>query len=296
MVLVISMSIHLSQNFAKINDELEREIETVKELSQQKIESERIEKERELEQKLLAADNFRKTKELEEARSLQLSMLPKELPVFPNLEIAARMLTATEVGGDYYDFYKCEDSLTFAIGDATGHGTKAGALVSATKALFNALVDGREPLSMIKKFNAAIKKMNLRNLFMALLIGKINGNKITFSNSGMPPILVYKKDRNEVIDIKQKSMPIGGPANFPYTQAEFAAERGDVILFSSDGLLEVFNKNNEMLGLEGAKNIFLNSISSSPQKTIDNILDAVKVWNNEISLRDDLTLVIISFK
>ena len=90
-----------------INDELEKEIETVKELSKQKIESERIEKERELEQKLLAADNLRKTKELDEARALQLSMLPKELPRLPNLEIAAKMLTATEVGGDYYDFYKC---------------------------------------------------------------------------------------------------------------------------------------------------------------------------------------------
>lgn len=296
MVLVISMSVHLSQNFARINDELEKEIETVKELSKQKIESERIEKERELEQKLLAADNLRKTKELEEARALQLSMLPKELPRLPNLEIAAKMLTATEVGGDYYDFYKCEESLTFAIGDATGHGTKAGTLVSATKSLFNALVDGQEPLSMITRFNAAIKKMNLPNLFMALLIGKINGNKITFSNSGMPPILVYNKNRSEVIDIKQKSMPIGGPANFPYTQADFIVESGDVVLFSSDGLFEVFNEHEEMLGLDGAKSIFQNSISDSPQNIVDNILAATKKWSNGIALRDDLTLVVISFK
>ncbi len=296
MLLIISMSIHLSQNFALINNELEKEIETVKELSKQKIESERIEKERELKQKLLAADNLRKTKELEEARALQLSMLPKELPRLSNLEIAAKMLTATEVGGDYYDFYKCEESLTFAIGDATGHGTKAGTLVSATKSLFNALVDGQEPLSMIIRFNAAIKKMNLPNLFMALLIGKINGNKITFSNSGMPPILVYSQSRNDVTDIKQKSMPIGGPANFPYTQANFIVESGDVVLFSSDGLFEVFNEHEEMLGLDGAKNIFKNSISDSPQNIVDNILAATKKWSNGVALRDDLTLVVISFK
>jgi serine phosphatase RsbU (regulator of sigma subunit) len=58
----------------------------------------------EAEKRAIEAENERKTKELEEARQLQLSMLPKELPKLPNLEIAAFMRTATEVGGDYYDF------------------------------------------------------------------------------------------------------------------------------------------------------------------------------------------------
>jgi serine phosphatase RsbU (regulator of sigma subunit) len=295
LVLVISMSIHLSQNFAHINNELEKEIETVKELSRQKIESERIEKERELEQKLLEADNLRKTKELEEARSLQLSMLPKKLPDLPNIKIAAQMLTATEVGGDYYDFYKSGDSFTFAIGDATGHGTKAGTLVAAIKSLFNALVNDKEPLNLIIEFNSAIKKMNLPNLFMALLIGRVKNRKIVFSNSGMPPILFFNKENNHVYEITQKSMPIGGRANFPYTQDEFIAESGDSILFSSDGLIELFNSADEMLGLEGAKEIFLKSISDTPEQTIKNILTEVKLWNNNSPLRDDLTLIIMTF-
>ena len=54
--------------------------------------------------KVIQAENDRKTKELEEARQLQLSMLPKELPYLPHLDIAVYMKTATEVGGDYYDF------------------------------------------------------------------------------------------------------------------------------------------------------------------------------------------------
>ena len=71
---------------------------------------------------------------------------------------------------------------------------------------------------------------------------------------------------------------------------------GDVVLFSSDGLFEVFNEHEEMLGLDGAKNIFQNSISNSPQNIVDNILAATKKWSNGIALRDDLTLVVISFK
>jgi serine phosphatase RsbU (regulator of sigma subunit) len=57
-----------------------------------------------LDSSLQEAHNEGKTKELEEARALQLSMLPNELPVLPNLDIAVSMKTATEVGGDYYDF------------------------------------------------------------------------------------------------------------------------------------------------------------------------------------------------
>ncbi|MBK7379017.1 MAG: hypothetical protein IPJ03_08430 [Ignavibacteriales bacterium] len=84
--------------------------------------------------KIIQADNDRKTKELEEARQLQLSMLPKDLPQLPNLDIAVYMKTATEVGGDYYDFNVDPDgTLTFAIGDATGHGMKAGIIVSMVK-------------------------------------------------------------------------------------------------------------------------------------------------------------------
>ena len=77
--------------------------------------------------KFLQLENNRKTKELDEARNLQLSMLPKVLPQVPNLDIAVYMKTATEVGGDYYDFNVGTDgTLTVAIGDATGHGMKAG--------------------------------------------------------------------------------------------------------------------------------------------------------------------------
>ena len=87
--------------------------------------------------KLLQLENNRKTKELEEARQLQLSMLPKTIPSLPHLDIAVYMKTATEVGGDYYDFnVGLDGTLTVAIGDATGHGMQAGTIVSMAKALF----------------------------------------------------------------------------------------------------------------------------------------------------------------
>jgi serine phosphatase RsbU (regulator of sigma subunit) len=71
----------------------------------------------------LEAENEQRSRELEEARQLQLSMLPRNIPQLPHLDIAAYMKPATEVGGDYYDFHLADDgTLTVAVGDATGHG------------------------------------------------------------------------------------------------------------------------------------------------------------------------------
>ena len=85
---------------------------------------------------LAESESERKTKELEDARKLQLSMLPKELPQLPHIDIAVYMKTATEVGGDYYDFHVHSDgTLTVILGDATGHGMMSGMMVSIMKSL-----------------------------------------------------------------------------------------------------------------------------------------------------------------
>ena len=137
--LAITVSINLAKKMSDTHMDLEKQLVQVKELSQKTIEQERKVKEEELSRKLLEADNQRKTKELEEARNLQLSMLPKSVPEVPDLEIAVYMKTASEVGGDYYDFkYDRNGTLIIAIGDATGHGMKAGTMVATIKGIFTA--------------------------------------------------------------------------------------------------------------------------------------------------------------
>lgn len=133
----LSMSVYLAKEIAFTNKNLERQLKTVKELSAKELEHLRRNAELELNAERDRIENGRKTKELEEARNLQLSLLPKNIPELSEYEIAVYMDTATEVGGDYYDFNVKDDILTVAIGDATGHGLNAGTVVTATKALFN---------------------------------------------------------------------------------------------------------------------------------------------------------------
>src|SRR5262249_48274780 len=117
----------------------------------------------------IESENQRRALELEEARQLQLSMLPRSAPKVAQMEIATYMKTATEVGGDYYDFHLSDDgTLTVAIGDATGHGLKAGTVVTATKSLFEALAHQPDITHIFRQASCSLKRMNLRSLFMAM--------------------------------------------------------------------------------------------------------------------------------
>jgi serine phosphatase RsbU (regulator of sigma subunit) len=176
--LIISMSIYLARDFAKTNERI--------------LEQERQAKELEMQRRLLEAEDARKSKELEEARQLQLSMLPKCVTEIPGLDICFHMETATEVGGDYYDYSIAkEGTLTIAIGDATGHGMKAGIMVSIIKSLFITEASRSDIPSFFKKCSQSLKQMRLGNLYMAMMLVKIKGHELTASSAGMPPIYIY---------------------------------------------------------------------------------------------------------
>ncbi len=242
----------------------------------------------------LEAENEQRAKELEEARQLQLSMLPKKIPQFPHLETAAYMKTATEVGGDYYDFYVTENGgLTIAIGDATGHGLKAGTVVTATKSLFNELAAERDLPLMLSRFTLALKKMNLRSMFMALTIMRVEENQITFSSAGMPPVLLYSSATGEVKEVLMKALPLGGIVNYKYKQETHQLASGDVIVLMSDGLPERFNDAGEMFDYPKIKELLTEVARSSPQEIINQFVRAGDLWAGTKAQDDDITFVVV---
>ncbi len=148
----------------------------------------------ESERRVLQTEFEHKKKELDEARELQLSMLPKELPQLPHLDIAVYMKTATEVGGDYYDFHiGLDGTLTVVLGDATGHGMKAGTMVTSTKSLFNILAPNPNIIETFHEMTRCLKLMQMEKLSMCMTMLKIMGNKVQMSAAGMPPVFIYSQ-------------------------------------------------------------------------------------------------------
>jgi len=245
----------------------------------------------------IEAENQQRAKEMEEARQLQLSMLPKGVPHLPNVEIAASMKTASEVGGDYYDWRLSADgTLTIAIGDATGHGLKAGTMVTVTKGLFNHLAEQADLVATLSQTSRALKRMNLRSLFMAMTLVRLKGNRLQCSVAGMPPILIYRAATRTVEEIPLRGAPLGGLTDYAYRQAETFLSVGDLVLLLSDGLPERFNSAGEMFGYDRSKESLVANAHASPQAVIERLLQTGEDWAAGNAAADDMTFVALKMK
>src|SRR5215510_1147381 len=245
----------------------------------------------------IEAENQQRAKEMEEARQLQLSMLPQGVPNLPHVDIAACMKPATEVGGDYYDWRLGADgALTIAIGDATGHGLKAGTMVTVTKGLFNHLAEQADLVDTLSQTSRALKRMNLRSLFMAMTLVRLKGNHLQCSVAGMPPILIYRAAAQTVEEIPLCGAPLGGLTDYAYRQAETFLSVGDVVLLLSDGLPERFNAAGEMFGYDRSKESLLANAHAAPQAVIDRLLQTGEDWAAGKAADDDMTFVALKIK
>ena len=293
----VSMSLFLSYNFSQINKDLETQLVKVKELSERTLEQERRAIKLELERRIIEAENERKTQELEEARKLQLSILPQCFPDISHLEISADMRTAAEVGGDYYDYHLSSDgTITLVIGDATGHGIKAGIMVTLIKSLFDAMAHTYFIPDFFNHCTRTIKKMNLGNLYMGMTVLKIREYKITASAAGMPPFLIFRRNTNSIEEVVLKGMPLGAFFDFQYQQKILKVSPGDVILLLTDGFVELFNANREMIDYDSVKNIFLDSARNNNGNIIKDLLNAADRWLSGYQQTDDITFLVIKIK
>lgn len=251
----------------------------------------------EAQSRIIQVENDRKTHELEEARYLQLSMLPKELPTNPNLDIAVYMKTATEVGGDYYDFSTMDDgSLNIALGDATGHGMKAGILVSMIKSLFVSNSVNKSIEDFFISSNMALKKANLKRMVMSFVMININGNKAKVINAGMPPIYHFKKEDSKIYELNKHSLPLGSLLNDTYSATNLEVKTGDIILMLSDGYPELQNTNGELLGYEMCCQNLKETSNKTTNEIIDFMIEKGNLFINGNEPEDDITFVVIKVK
>ena len=212
----------------------------------QLLEQERLRRQQEVDRRLLEAENERQTEELEEARRFQLSLLPAVLPEHPDLEIAVFLRTASEVGGDYYDFRSRHDgSLIIAVGDATGHGARAGTMVTVVKTLLASADLGLDLAKFLSHATATIRSMSLGRRAMALVLARYHEGVLDLASAGMPPVLVSRCPSGEVEEIMSSGVPLGTMAHASYEGRQLRLEPGDAALLMSDGLPEMLDSSGE---------------------------------------------------
>ena len=230
---------------------------------------------------------------MQAARDLQQSMLPKENPKRPDLDIATFIRSSTEVGGDYYDFFPQKDGSLFSVcGDATGHGVTSGMMVSVTKAGLNG-INPVKPNKILQRLNRVVKRIDLGTLRMSLNIAEITQNEVYLSSAAMPPIYLYKASSNAVEELMQGGLPLGGLKDETFDQLTRSFESGDVLIQLSDGLPEAPNAKGELYDYDRLKALIQSSGHLSAQQIIDVLIESVDQWLEGLHNPDDITLVVI---
>ncbi len=248
----------------------------------------------EVQQRLLSLEYERKSDELEEARRFQLSMLPKQVPQHDRYEIAALTQTAAEVGGDYYDFHVSPaGALSVTIGDATGHGAKAGTMVTVVKTLFAGYTAETEPSAFLGDAAEKIKRMDLGRMAMALSLARFDGERLTVASAGMPPILVHRAAENRFEEVSLGATPLG-TLGVEYQQTVVAIANGDTVLLMSDGLPELQNGEGQQLGYPRALDEFAAAATASTANgVIARLAEAARLWHGDQPPNDDITFVVV---
>jgi serine phosphatase RsbU (regulator of sigma subunit) len=257
---------------------------------------ERTRKEQEIQQRILALEYERKSVDLEEARRFQLSMLPKSVPAHNRYDVAVFTLTAAEVGGDYYDFHVANDGvLSVTIGDATGHGAKAGTMVTVIKALFAGYTPEVMPAQFLRDAAEKVKRMDLGRMAMALLLARFENDRLTVASAGMLPGYVHRQD-GKIEEVARGATPLGTlGADYHDVSIDLAA--GDTVLFMTDGFPELQNESGQQLGYAAAIDEFaLAAKGATADDVIASLSAAAKRWNGERPPNDDVTFVVVRAK
>ena len=246
---------------------------------------------------LLKREYRRKTRELENVRQLQLAILPRTIPEHSIIDLAVSFDTAVEVGGDYYDFkVDSNGRLKFALGDATGHGAQAGALVTASKILFTGWSKNEDIEIFINRASRSIKRMGLTKLFMVMVAGRFDGKGLELAGGGLPSALIYRTGSRDIEELSLRGFPLGIVAEYSYQKTNVALNEGDLLLFMTDGLPELFNSAGEMFGLERIKKAFCEVVNEKPALIIDHLNKTVEHWRNGFPLNDDITFIVFKVK
>jgi sigma-B regulation protein RsbU (phosphoserine phosphatase) len=240
-------------------------------------------------------------KELELAAKIQNELLPKQLPQIENMDIAASLSAATEVGGDCYDFIPVERNgkLLFYIADVTGHGVGAGLVSAITNALAPALMEHYDNTKdIVSELNKILTMKTSPNIFVTACVAlwDIAKGVLQFTQAGHDPIMQYQAATDSVILLPPGGLALGMVPDITakLTTEEVTAHVNDVFVLYTDGIPEAWQNEKDTFGMDRLKEtVKKHSGKQTAQEIHDAILADVRAYMGDYPQADDITLLVI---
>lgn len=238
--------------------------------------------------------------ELLTAHKIQMSMLPKRFPPFPerdDIDIYAWLSPAKEVGGDLYDYYIRDEKLFFCIGDVSGKGIPASLLMAFTRAMFRTLsTHESNPARIITHINEAMSHDNDSCMFVTLFVGVLDlpTGRLRFCNGGHNAPIAINGDDVHYIEVRP-NLPIGAFEDSKYEGQETVMSPNASIFLFTDGLNEAENADHQELGDEQVLEKLREVRHASPRQQIEFMENVVSQHAGGAEQSDDLTMLIVKY-
>lgn len=234
-------------------------------------------------------------RELLQAREIQESILPGELPSFEGFDLGARMLPAHMVGGDFFDIIPLDsDNLAIVIGDVSGKGVPAALFMALTRSLLRAEAGLTiSPQVTLQRVNRLLLGMNARGLFVTVLYGILHRTKREFvyvRAAHEVPILMEPSGQTIPVSLG-RGQPLGIFPNPVLETQSLQVTPSSTFLLYTDGVTEARNERNEFFEFEGLQATMPRLIEASAQEICDGLVQTLLDYHGSTPRTDDITVV-----
>jgi phosphoserine phosphatase RsbU/P len=256
-------------------------------------------------------------RELEIGAEIQLQLLPRQCPQIEGIELAARCLTASRVGGDYYDFIPANydqirvkkagrtesNRWSLAIGDVMGKGVPAGLIMTMLRGMLRAeVLNGHSPARILQHLNHVMySDLENSNRFVTLFYSEYDCNTrtLSYSNAAHNPPLLWQAATNTIKRLDTLGMLIGLDMDTQYHDAQVQLQPGDAIIYYTDGFTDAANQRGDRFDEENLTRAFQWACRhcESPQDILEHLFEQVQQFTGSTDhTEDDMTLIVLRVK
>lgn len=238
-------------------------------------------------------------RELSIAHDLQLSVLPRETPPQRTVEIAAQMLPAKEVGGDFYDYFAIdEERIGLVIADVSGKGIPAAFFMLIARTLLKATaLIGESPGRVLTALNDMLEAENEQMMFVTAFYAVVNTEtgRVTFANAGHNP--TYRIDGGGQLSTlpMDPGLALAIMPGFDFEEGEITLVPGETLFLYTDGVNEAFNEAGEQFGEPRLEAELAAHAAAPPSVICDAMRASVEEFSTGVEQSDDITTVAVRY-
>ncbi len=235
-------------------------------------------------------------KELSAAHTVQIGLLPKELPVIEGYEFSARSIPAKSVAGDLYDFIMLENGrMALSLGDVSGKGMPAALLMANVQATFRAYArlypSARD---CVRQSNDLLVVSTAPDKFVTLFYGVLDLETHVFhyTNAGHEDPFFFRKWKGAV-KLKTGGIPLGVVDHFPFEEDKLEFKKGDVLAIFSDGIQDAVNSSGVRFGAQRIEDTIKHHLNNTAEEIAASLLAEVRTHVSDTPQFDDMTLLVM---